>query len=418
MNSLNYGLDRLRQHDHRNNNNNNHNNSVTSLSFNTQRRASILVLISNDYQLLFTQRSHHLRSHPGEVCFPGGKQDEADQKDDWITALRETKEEVGLEFLLISSTSSSSKSSPMESSPPTITAACSADTTTTTTGLKMEQITRLRSILSLHHLCVTPLVGFVDCSSLELNDSIQLNPSEVDYFFWVPLSFFWNTPPDEQYDVPWQGEVFVFRKYMFQAVLLPFAKDETNADGPTSTTWIPITGLTAHIARHVAEIVFQEDTGTIESTLAPTMTTPHVSQSTMGRVDNTYQGMLWRSDNNNNNPSWVYRYFVVSGGMLHQYDNRQVAQRKSGTATKKNRLKLWNDDSVNVVLLPVDSSATTTNGPTLSSSSSSPESVLVRRFPFQVSVLGGRIVWNLAADSDLERSQWKQWIMDRTVHND
>jgi 8-oxo-dGTP pyrophosphatase MutT (NUDIX family) len=62
------------------------------------KRASVLVLITRDWHILLTRRSQHLRSHPGEVCFPGGKQDPEDHHDDLVTALRETKEEVGLDF--------------------------------------------------------------------------------------------------------------------------------------------------------------------------------------------------------------------------------------------------------------------------------------------------------------------------------
>jgi hypothetical protein len=63
------------------------------------RSASVLLLLSNDGYVLLTQRSFQLRTHPGEVALPGGKQDPQDQNDDVITALRETQEEVGLDFM-------------------------------------------------------------------------------------------------------------------------------------------------------------------------------------------------------------------------------------------------------------------------------------------------------------------------------
>ncbi len=44
---------------------------------------------------MFTRRRDDLRSHPGEISFPGGRQDEGDA-DLPATALRETHEEVGL----------------------------------------------------------------------------------------------------------------------------------------------------------------------------------------------------------------------------------------------------------------------------------------------------------------------------------
>ena len=46
-------------------------------------------------ELLFTRRAWHLRSHKGEVCFPGGRLEPGD-RDLTETALRETHEEIDL----------------------------------------------------------------------------------------------------------------------------------------------------------------------------------------------------------------------------------------------------------------------------------------------------------------------------------
>jgi len=50
---------------------------------------------SSGLQVLLTKRASHLRHHPSQVSFPGGK---AEEEDDslTITALREAQEEVGL----------------------------------------------------------------------------------------------------------------------------------------------------------------------------------------------------------------------------------------------------------------------------------------------------------------------------------
>lgn len=59
--------------------------------------AAVLLLISreNNPSILYTRRALHLRSHPGEICFPGGRREIHDEHL-WATALRETHEEIGL----------------------------------------------------------------------------------------------------------------------------------------------------------------------------------------------------------------------------------------------------------------------------------------------------------------------------------
>ena len=64
-----------------------------------RRSAAVLAPLfldeAGELHAVFTQRRHDLRSHPGEISFPGGRRDEADA-DLPATALRETLEEVGL----------------------------------------------------------------------------------------------------------------------------------------------------------------------------------------------------------------------------------------------------------------------------------------------------------------------------------
>lgn len=60
-------------------------------------QAAVLVPIidyGNTLQVLFTQRALHLRHHPGQISFPGGRIEPNEQSHD--AALREAQEEIGL----------------------------------------------------------------------------------------------------------------------------------------------------------------------------------------------------------------------------------------------------------------------------------------------------------------------------------
>lgn len=63
------------------------------------RRGAVLMLFGEGPQgpdLLLTERAHDMRSHPGQVSFPGGSIDDTDPSPT-AAALREAEEETGLE---------------------------------------------------------------------------------------------------------------------------------------------------------------------------------------------------------------------------------------------------------------------------------------------------------------------------------
>ncbi|WP_246142480.1 NUDIX hydrolase [Nocardioides rubriscoriae] len=62
------------------------------------RRSAVLMLFGeggSGPELLLTERAHHMRSHPGQVSFPGGTVDPGETPHE--TALREAEEETGLD---------------------------------------------------------------------------------------------------------------------------------------------------------------------------------------------------------------------------------------------------------------------------------------------------------------------------------
>ncbi|WJG11012.1 CoA pyrophosphatase [Aliiglaciecola sp. LCG003] len=110
--------------------------------------AVLIPIIERERELtvLFTQRAKHLKHHPGQVSFPGGKQEDYDANL-MQTALRETEEEIGI----------------------------GAD--------KISVIGTLPMFRTVSRFAVTPFVSFV---TPEFH--LKLDKNEVDNVFEVPLS--------------------------------------------------------------------------------------------------------------------------------------------------------------------------------------------------------------------------------------
>ena len=113
--------------------------------------AGILVPVTDDEnnpEMIFTLRSANLKTHRGQVSYPGGKRDPEDSSLA-ATALRETHEEIGL--------------------PPD----------------QVDVIAPLSQVMSRYGILVTPYVGVVPG-----DHPVVPNPYEIESVFRVPLSFF------------------------------------------------------------------------------------------------------------------------------------------------------------------------------------------------------------------------------------
>lgn len=118
-------------------------------------RAAILLALTNEAepQLVFTRRSSQLKTHGGQVAFPGGK---AEPGDTTLldTALRESEEEIGLN------------------------------------PLNVKVLGRLSEVISRYEILVTPYVGLIDPQTTFVPDE-----REIESVFTVPVKFFLECRP-------------------------------------------------------------------------------------------------------------------------------------------------------------------------------------------------------------------------------
>ncbi|MCG9696754.1 CoA pyrophosphatase [Shewanella sp. Isolate11] len=114
------------------------------------RQAAVLVALieqDNELHLLLTQRPTHLRAHPGQISFPGGKVEQQDSSMT-ATALREAYEEIALP------------------------------------KGNVEVLGQYPTFNTFTGFAITPIIGVVKQSFVPV-----LDPGEVDELFTVPLSF-------------------------------------------------------------------------------------------------------------------------------------------------------------------------------------------------------------------------------------
>ena len=130
------------------------------------RAAAVLIPITDRAEpgVILTQRPEWLRSHAGQVAFPGGKVDESDA-DAISAALREANEELSLR-------------------PSDVRIIGVADTYYSGSGYRIE-----------------PVVGIIPPDL-----PLRANPQEVDDWFEVPLAFLLNPVNAVKKETIWNGQ--------------------------------------------------------------------------------------------------------------------------------------------------------------------------------------------------------------------
>ncbi len=147
----------------------------------TPRKAAVMVAFTErhgELHVLLTKRASHLRHHPGQVSFPGGAVDPEDS-DIYATALREVKEEIGVEIA------------------------------------REHLLGRLNRILTISGYLVTPVLGFV-----EPDYSPTLDRNEVDDLFEIPLSYLLSPNAFVKQKVRYRGRQHAVYAFYYQGHLI------------------------------------------------------------------------------------------------------------------------------------------------------------------------------------------------------
>ena len=130
------------------------------------RSAAVLIALLEGplgLEVILTRRAAHLRNHPGQVAFPGGKVEDSDAGL-WQAALREADEEIGL--------------------------------------AQVRNLGVLQGHESVTGFEISPQVGLVEGRFTPRPD-----PSEVEEIFTVPLDFLMDPANMRLHQRPWRGHM-------------------------------------------------------------------------------------------------------------------------------------------------------------------------------------------------------------------
>lgn len=142
----------------------------------SENEAAVLIAITDSEHspsMVLTRRASHMNSHAGEVAFPGGKVEPADDNL-IVTALRESFEEIALPVGVV------------------------------------DVVGELPSASSKFGLKVTPFVGIIPSDI-----ALIPNDDELESIFHVPLQFFFDTQPAVDYEMSFRGVDYLMPCYRF-----------------------------------------------------------------------------------------------------------------------------------------------------------------------------------------------------------
>ncbi|KAL5772290.1 hypothetical protein ACOSQ2_012214 [Xanthoceras sorbifolium] len=179
--------------------------TAVSSSSSSNKRAAVLVCIfqgdAGDLRIILTKRSSTLSSHSGEVALPGGKREESDV-DDVETALREAKEEIGLDPSLV------------------------------------HVVTILDPLITKNRITVVPVIGILFDKKAFVPAP---NAMEVEAIFDAPLEMFLKDENRRAEEREWMGYKYLLHFFDYEA------------EGKKYVIW----ALTAGILINVASVVYQ-----------------------------------------------------------------------------------------------------------------------------------------------------------------
>ncbi|RVW79152.1 Nudix hydrolase 15, mitochondrial [Vitis vinifera] len=156
---------------------------------------------NGDLHVILTKRSSTLSSHSGEVSLPGGKREEGDA-DDIETAMREAKEEIGLDPSLVNA------------------------------------VTVLEPFVNKRGMIVVPVVGILSDKKAFVPAP---NASEVEAVFDTPLEMFLKDENRRAEEREWMGDKYLLHYFDYEA------------ENERYVIW----ALTAGILIRTASIVYQ-----------------------------------------------------------------------------------------------------------------------------------------------------------------